>query len=98
MANPNVKPRFKKGSKEASEAGKKSKRPPSIATAIKKLLAESKELTPEILAESCIKHALKGSPQHIKLIMEYIDGKVPDKLEQKTDINVVYLDKQDSKL
>jgi hypothetical protein len=39
MSNPNVKPRFKKGSPEASEAGKKSKRGKSIKTIIKNIMS-----------------------------------------------------------
>jgi hypothetical protein len=81
MANTaSLKP-FKKGDPRAVAAGKKSKRPPSIATALKKLLQEDDKLTPELLAKACIKHALDGSPAHMKLAMEYIDGKVTDKVE-----------------
>ena len=80
MSSP-VKNNFKDNPERAKAAGKKSKRQPSIANALRKLLSEDDKLTPELLAKACVKHALDGSPAHMKLAMEYLDGKVTDKVE-----------------
>ena len=87
--------KFKKGDKRASEAGKKSKRGPSIVAALKKKLKESPDVEKTIM-DALILHATDGSPAHMKMILEYIDGKVPDKVEMKSsvkeDVKVIFND------
>ncbi len=42
----------------------------------------SKKLVSELFAAACIKHAMKGNAAFFKEIIERIDGKVADKIEQ----------------
>ena len=58
----------------------------SIIRKIKEVLQTedpaSKKQVLELLVTSAIKHAAKGNAAYFKVIIEYIDGKVPDKTEQ----------------
>jgi len=72
---------FKKGEKRTSDAGKKSKRGVSIKNAIKRALLKGDKFTADIIADSLLTHTTKGNAAMAKLIMEYIDGKVTDKME-----------------
>lgn len=80
MGRGDIKPRFKKGSKEASECGKKSKRGVSIKSAMKRLIKSGK-VDVDKYAQSLFDNAMKGNAGIAKLISEYLDGKVTEKTE-----------------
>ena len=61
-------------------AGQKSKRPVSIKTALKRRL-QNGTITPDDVADAIIKFSTKGNAAYGKLLIEYIDGKVTDKME-----------------
>jgi hypothetical protein len=77
---------FTKDDNRASEAGKKSKRGPSLINALKHVFEEAKEndtdLAPrKFMAEIAEKCKNKGDAALLRLILEYMEGKVPDKLD-----------------
>ncbi len=72
---------FKKGDPWASEAGKRSKRGPSLLTALKKTLATDKKLTPDRISQGMLLSMMKGNAGMARLVMEYLEGKVPDKFK-----------------
>ena len=90
---------FKKGDKRTIEAGKKSKRGVSIKHAIRRALLKGDKFTSDIIADALLTHTTKGNAAMAKLIMEYIDGKVTDKMEMtgadgqplKTKIEIGFL-------
>jgi len=59
----------------------------SLTTAIKKILNSVDEKTGkrilDLLATATIKHAMQGKDAYLKLIMERLEGKVPDKIEDE---------------
>ncbi len=79
---------FKKGDKRASECGKKSKPNPSIKAAMKRLI-ESGEVDINQYTKSLFINAMKGNSGIAKILSEYIDGKVADKLELEGNVNNV---------
>jgi hypothetical protein len=97
--------KFKKGDKRASEAGKKSKRKPSLKRALRDYLAketsENGKLSEENVVKSVLLHAMKGNSGMAKLIFEYVDGKVKDIKEHTGPdggpINVLSLTKEEYK-
>ena len=94
---------FKKGSKRTIEAAKKSKRGVSLVTTLKRKLENNPDIADQLM-QALIEHAVDGSPAHMKLAMEYLDGKVTDKVEMTgkdgealktvTDIQVSFIDAQ----
>lgn len=58
----------------------------SLTNAFKKVLdtedPTSKKLVTELFATACIKHAMKGNAAYFKEIIERLEGKVTDKIEQ----------------
>ena len=58
----------------------------SIINAIKKVLAgydeKSKKQVLELFATAVVKNAMQGKDAYFKLIIERVDGKVTDKIEQ----------------
>ncbi len=91
---------FKPGDPRASEAGKKSKRGVSLKRALKEMFQkEAKEggkLTQENFVKACALAGMKGNSGMAKMIFEYIDGKVADKIEAdittKEDVNIKIID------
>ena len=65
---------------DGSKRGKKSKRGPSLVTALKKILSEKPEIEDQLMT-ALVQHAMDGSPAHMKLAMEYLDGKVKEQVE-----------------
>lgn len=91
-----IKPRFKKGSKEASEAAKKQKRGPSLKKAWKKLLSgPSSKFTPETLVKSIYNHVIKGSSGYANTALKLADE---DEEGKKGDIIYVIANKDIIKL
>jgi hypothetical protein len=92
---------FTKDDNRAAEAGRKSKRGPSLIDALKKVFQEAKEndtdLAPKkFMAEIAQKCKKKGDAALLRLMLEYMEGKVPDKIEAdvttKEDINIKIVD------
>ena len=94
MANPDSLTPFKPGDPRASEAGKKSKRGVSIKHHLQKVL-DSGEVDVNDLVKSMYDNASKGNSGIVKIIMEYLEGKVPDKIiadvesKEKVEIKLV---------
>lgn len=65
---------------DSIKGGKSSRRGPSLVNELKKQLEESPEIVGDLMS-ALIKHAKEGSPAHMKMALEYLDGKVPDKVE-----------------
>lgn len=79
---------FDKDPERASLAGKKSKRKYSVINAIKLELMNEDKL--DQLAKVCIEKAIEGSYPHMKLILDYLEGKPKEKIEiEKTEINIM---------
>jgi len=79
MASP-VKNNFKDNPSRAKSAGKKSKRPPSIIKRLSKKLQDNPKLVDQIV-DAIITEAIDGTTADRKLAIEYLDGKVVDKVE-----------------
>jgi hypothetical protein len=75
--NPNL-PKFT--SEQAREAGKKSKRGRSLKTLLREV-CENGEIDEKKFIKSLYLNAMKGNSGIAKLIMEYREGKVVDKVE-----------------
>lgn len=77
---------YKKGSKRASECAKKQKRGISIVRAIKEQF-ESGNVNLKLVSKGmCLMMA--KNPAMARLVMEYIDGKVPDRLQTDFNVNI----------
>jgi hypothetical protein len=86
MANTESLTPFTKNDNRASEAGKKGKRGPSLITALKQIFEEAREkdtdLSPKkFMTEIALKCKNKGDAALLRLILEYLEGKVKDKVE-----------------
>lgn len=68
--------KFKKGSKRASAAGKKSKRGISIIGAIRERF-ENGDVDLKLISKG-ICFQMAKNPAMARLVMEYVDGKIPD--------------------
>ena len=94
-------------SETGAAAGAKGKRGPSIVKAIKDMLQREMdvngELCPTKIAEAIAQHGKDGNAAMMKILLEYTDGKVPDKVHHtgdKQDIEVRFVDatsKEDEK-
>jgi len=76
----------------ASIAGKKSKRPVSLKRALKEMFQKEAKsggkLTEENFVKACALAGMKGNAGMAKMIFEYIDGKVTEKIEADITANV----------
>jgi len=88
MANDENLTPFKKGDPRAVEGGKKSKRGPSIKSAMKRLI-ESGEIDVDEIAKGMFQQALEGNGAYAKLVMEYIDGKVVQPIDLDANVNTL---------
>ena len=72
-------------SKTAAAAGKKSKRGVSLKRALRELLQKEADkngqLSPENIVRAMADHGMQGNSAMLKLMFEYVDGKVKDELE-----------------
>lgn len=82
----NLKP-FKKGSKRASEAGKKGGKSPSLKGAMKRLLTNG-TVDPDLIAKGILLHAAKN-PGMARLALEYMDGKVTQPVEHTGGLTAI---------
>lgn len=75
----------------------------SLVAALRRRLAEEHngKTLGEILVEALIKGAVQGKPQHIKEVLDRVEGKVTDKLDLNASgpltIKVVYDDERSPK-
>ena len=88
MNNKNLKP-FKKGSKRASDAGKKSKTPISLTKKLREFFEkqekEGGQLTMDNYIKACVINGIKGNSGINKELWERLEGKVPNKIEAEVN-------------
>ena len=80
MANKATLIPFKKGDPRTIAAAKKSRRGPSLVTKLKNYLRDNPDKE-KALVEALVNNALDGNPAHMKMALEYVDGKVKDQME-----------------
>ena len=96
MTNPNIKPKFKKGDKLASEAGKKSKRPKTFKTIIDDILKENDKVKGKLSLENIMKsmmvNGLKGSTGMMQQFLDRYFGKVKEEIDIKQETVIIRSD------
>lgn len=86
---------YVKGDPRAIQGGKKSKRGISLKRVLKEFLQKQADdngsLSPENIIKAMTLHGMKGNSAMLKLMFEYIDGKVEDKVTAKVETELTII-------